>query len=98
MFTSVASGSPRPLLALFGSRDPARPGLLLSVDRTCGGHHETDAFDPVRTWRNRLFDPFVGAGDDRRREGEDEPLNGTRDQDTIIYGSAYLGLSPGQSG
>ena len=72
--------------------------LLLGVDRTCGGHHETDAFDPVRTWRNRLFDPFVGAGDDRRREGEDEPLNGTRDQDTIIYGSAYLGLSPGQSG
>jgi len=33
------------------SADRARKCLLSGVDRTYRRHHETDAFDPKRTWR-----------------------------------------------
>jgi hypothetical protein len=39
---------------------------MLGVERTYGGHHEIDAFDPNRTWRTRLLDHLVGAGDYRQ--------------------------------
>jgi len=38
-----------PLLAQMRSADRVRRCLLLGVDRTYRGHHETDAIDPKRT-------------------------------------------------
>src|SRR5258707_13017326 len=54
-----------PLVAQMRSANRVRKRLLLGVDRTCGGHHETDAFDPKRSWRNHSFDHLVSAGEDR---------------------------------
>jgi hypothetical protein len=45
-----------PLLAQMRSADRVRKCLLFGVDRTYRGHHETDAFDPERKWRNSLLD------------------------------------------
>ena len=47
---------------------PAGAGLLLRVEPTCSGHHETDAPDPNRTWRTGLLDHLVGVGEERRQE------------------------------
>jgi hypothetical protein len=45
------------------SADLVRKCLLFGVDRTHRGHHETDAFDPQRTWQGHLLDQLVGAGE-----------------------------------
>jgi hypothetical protein len=37
------------LLAQMRSADRVRKCLLIGVDRTYGGHHETDAIDPEQT-------------------------------------------------
>jgi hypothetical protein len=37
------------LLAQMRSADRVRNCLLIGVDRTYGGHHETDAIDPEQT-------------------------------------------------
>jgi hypothetical protein len=34
------------------SADRRRKCLLLGADRTYGGNHETDAFDPKQNWRS----------------------------------------------
>jgi hypothetical protein len=54
-------------LALLRSADWVRKCLLLGVDRTYRGHHETDAFDPKQTC---LLDHLVGAREQRRRHSE----------------------------
>jgi hypothetical protein len=38
------------------SADKLQKCLMLGADQTYRGHHETDAFDPKRTWRHRLLD------------------------------------------
>ena len=51
------NGFESPLLAQMRSADRVQRFLLLGVDRTCLGHHETDANDP-----NRTFASFAGLG------------------------------------
>jgi hypothetical protein len=51
----------RRLLAQMRSADRVRKCLLFGVGRTYGGHHETDASDPNRTWQNRLLGHLVGT-------------------------------------
>src|SRR5258708_35429987 len=38
------------------SADRVRKRLMLGVDRTYDGHHQADATDPKRAWRNTLLD------------------------------------------
>jgi hypothetical protein len=64
------------VLAQMRSADRVWKRLLFGADRTYGGHYETDAIDPKRSWRNRLLDQFVGAGEDRRRDEKTERLGG----------------------
>src|SRR5882757_2004193 len=49
-WTKLAIQPPRrrrcPLVAQMRSADRVRKCLLFGVERTCGRHHETDAFDP----------------------------------------------------
>src|SRR6187455_2735161 len=54
------------------SADRVRRRLLLRQDRTYGGHRETDAIDPNRTWRNCSLDHLVGAGEQDGRNSETE--------------------------
>jgi hypothetical protein len=61
-----------PQLAQMRSANRARKCLLFGVDRTYRGHHETDAFDPKRTWHTRLLNHLVGAGEERRRKSNIE--------------------------
>src|SRR5260370_1141015 len=70
----------RQQMAQMRSADRLGKCLLFGVDRTYCGRHEPDAFDPQRTWRSRLLDHLVSAGEDRRRDREAEPPLGTRDQ------------------
>jgi hypothetical protein len=67
------------------SADRARRCLLFGVDPTYRRHHETAAFDPKRTWRNRLLDHLVGAGEDRRRDGKAERLGRSVVDDGFEY-------------
>src|ERR1700704_1602018 len=50
------------LMAQMRSVDRVRKCLLFGVDGTYCGRHETDAFDPKRTWLNSLLDHLVGDG------------------------------------
>jgi len=48
-------------MAHLRSTDWVRNCLLFRVDRTYRGHHESDANDPQRTWRNGLLNHLVGG-------------------------------------
>jgi len=66
-------------MSAYGTFAKCRPGPEMSAvwgrpDNR--GHHETDAFDPKQTWRNRLLDDLLGAGENRRRDGEAKRLRG----------------------
>ena len=60
-----------PVLAQLRSADRVGKCLLLGVDRTYGGHHEIDAFDPKQTrTRTRIarVGPFVASNRARRTQ------------------------------
>src|SRR5216683_7217781 len=52
----------RSLLAQKRSADRVRRCLLLGVDRTCRGHHETDAIDPKQTSALSMLPCFRSLG------------------------------------
>jgi hypothetical protein len=78
-----AARRPCPQLAQMRSADLVWKRLMLEVNRTYDGHHQTDATDPERTWRNRLLDHLVGAGEGRRRNGEAERPRGPQIEDEL---------------
>jgi hypothetical protein len=63
-------------MALLRPGSDTRECLLIGVERKLSPPSRNGAIDPKRSWRNRLLDHFVGAGEDRRRDEKTERLGG----------------------